>query len=201
MLLGLYLICGIQSCQANLKYCVTFDVSLTLFRLIQQQSNIFQFINRLLCEINFCARKFPKHCYNVVKHGTYKRRSINSLWRTVCIMFNIGIYIFVLVSHTHQHNFEPITALSRIILFSDNVHVEWSGQDASAFKSKKSGRIFLTTHRIIFNSSSQSDEMQSFSFPFITLSEVRFHSARSVQLLSQLCFRLRLNNQFLGQII
>ncbi|KAH0998881.1 WW domain-binding protein 2-like [Dendroctonus ponderosae] len=60
----------------------------------------------------------------------------------------------------------------QIILFSDNVHVEWSGQDASAFKSKKSGRIFLTTHRIIFNSSSQSDEMQSFSFPFITLSEV-----------------------------
>lgn len=60
----------------------------------------------------------------------------------------------------------------QILLFSDNVHIEWSGQEASAFKSKKNGRIFLTTHRVIFNNSSQSDEMQSFSFPFVTLSEV-----------------------------
>ncbi|XP_076275294.1 WW domain binding protein 2 isoform X2 [Rhynchophorus ferrugineus] len=60
----------------------------------------------------------------------------------------------------------------QILLFSDNVNVEWSGQEASAFRSKKNGRIFLTTHRVIFNNNSLSDEMQSFSFPFVTLSEV-----------------------------
>lgn len=60
----------------------------------------------------------------------------------------------------------------QILLFCDNVNIEWSGQEASAFKSKKNGRIFLTTHRVIFNNNSTSDEMQSFSFPFVTLSEV-----------------------------
>ncbi|XP_060522259.1 WW domain-binding protein 2 [Cylas formicarius] len=60
----------------------------------------------------------------------------------------------------------------QILLFCDNVNIEWSGQEASVFKSKKHGRIFLTTHRVIFNNNSPSDEMQSFSFPFVTLSEV-----------------------------
>ncbi|XP_066250394.1 WW domain-binding protein 2 isoform X1 [Euwallacea similis] len=60
----------------------------------------------------------------------------------------------------------------QILLFSDNVHIEWSGQEANVFKGKKSGRIFLTTHRVIYNSGSQTEEMQSFSFPFVTLSEV-----------------------------
>lgn len=73
-----------------------------------------------------------------------------------------------------RYNFANYLCFRRILLFSDNVHIEWSGQEASAFKTKKNGRIFLTTHRVIFNSSSQSDEMQSFSFPFITLSEVSF---------------------------
>ncbi|KAL1497406.1 hypothetical protein ABEB36_008383 [Hypothenemus hampei] len=60
----------------------------------------------------------------------------------------------------------------QILLFSDHVAIEWSANDAHAFKGKKSGRIFLTTHRVIFNSSSPSEEMQSFSMPFVTLSEV-----------------------------
>ncbi|KAG5894108.1 hypothetical protein JTB14_004047 [Gonioctena quinquepunctata] len=60
----------------------------------------------------------------------------------------------------------------QILLFSDNVSIEWSGNQASAFHGTKKGCIYLTTHRVIFNSKSSSDEMQSFSFPFITLSEV-----------------------------
>ncbi|XP_018573481.1 WW domain-binding protein 2 [Anoplophora glabripennis] len=59
----------------------------------------------------------------------------------------------------------------RILLFSDNVCLEWSGQEASAFRGVKKGSIYLTTHRVIFNNKT-SDEMQSFSFPFVTLSEV-----------------------------
>ncbi|XP_030745326.1 WW domain-binding protein 2 [Sitophilus oryzae] len=60
----------------------------------------------------------------------------------------------------------------QILLFSDNVNIEWSGQEVSAFRGKKHGRIFLTTHRVIFNNNSSSDEMQSFSMPFVTLGEV-----------------------------
>ncbi|CAG9812541.1 unnamed protein product [Phaedon cochleariae] len=60
----------------------------------------------------------------------------------------------------------------QILLFSENVSLEWSGQAVSVFQSTKKGSIYLTTHRVIFNSKSTTDEMQSFSFPFITLSEV-----------------------------
>jgi len=59
-----------------------------------------------------------------------------------------------------------------ILLFSDNINIEWSEQTNVAFKGTKHGRIYLTTHRVIFNSKSSSDPMQSFSFPFVTLNDV-----------------------------
>lgn len=59
-----------------------------------------------------------------------------------------------------------------IILFCENVSIEWSSQQNPAFNGSKHGRIYLTTHRLIFNNKSSSDAMQSFSFPFVTLSEV-----------------------------
>ncbi|XP_065159780.1 WW domain-binding protein 2 [Atheta coriaria] len=59
-----------------------------------------------------------------------------------------------------------------ILVYSDHTTVEWSGQDAPPFKGAKHGRIYLTTHRVIFNSKNSSDAMQSFSFPFVTLSDV-----------------------------
>lgn len=59
-----------------------------------------------------------------------------------------------------------------ILLFCENVTIEWSGQNEPAFNGSKHGRIYLTTHRMIFNNKAGSDPMQSFSFPFITLSEV-----------------------------
>lgn len=62
---------------------------------------------------------------------------------------------------------------SSILLFCDNVTMEWSGQDNPAFGGKKHGRIYLTTHRMIFNAKDAKDMMQSFSFPFVTLSDVR----------------------------
>jgi hypothetical protein len=57
-------------------------------------------------------------------------------------------------------------------LFADNVTVEWSGQGDGAFKGSKHGRFYLTTHRLIFNNKNTNDPMISFSFPFVTLSEV-----------------------------
>lgn len=59
-----------------------------------------------------------------------------------------------------------------IILFCDNVTMEFHGQEQPEFQGTKKGRIYLTTHRMIFNSKSTNDNMQSFSFPFITLSDV-----------------------------
>lgn len=50
--------------------------------------------------------------------------------------------------------------------------MEFSGQDSSVFKGSKAGRIYLTSHRMIFNSKKSGDEMQSFSAPFIAMNDV-----------------------------
>ena len=65
---------------------------------------------------------------------------------------------------------------SSILLFCDNVTMNFSGQDSAIFKGDKSGRLYLTTHRMIFNSKKDSDPMKSFSFPFIALKDVRLKS-------------------------
>lgn len=59
-----------------------------------------------------------------------------------------------------------------ILLFCDNVTMEFHGQDQAEFLGNKRGRLYLTTHRMIFNAKDAKERMQSFSFPFITISEV-----------------------------
>lgn len=58
----------------------------------------------------------------------------------------------------------------RILLFGDDVTMEFNRSEA-AFKGTKKGRIYLTTHRMIFNSKKK-DPMMSFSFPFVALKMV-----------------------------
>lgn len=50
--------------------------------------------------------------------------------------------------------------------------MEFIGQDMPMFKGMKAGRIYLTTHRIIFNNKNAKDALQSFSAPFICMSDV-----------------------------
>lgn len=61
-----------------------------------------------------------------------------------------------------------------ILLHSDNVSIDFSGQDNGVFRGTKQGRIYLTSHRMIFNNKKPGDEMQSFSAPFIAMSDVSF---------------------------
>lgn len=63
--------------------------------------------------------------------------------------------------------------LSSILLFADHVTLEFHGHDISVMKGTKTGRMYLTTHRMVFNNSKAGDKLESFSFPFVTLSEVR----------------------------
>jgi len=72
----------------------------------------------------------------------------------------------------HANGGVLIHAGESILLFCDNVEMEFSGQDGKEFKGSKSGRLYLTTHRMIFNNKKSSDPMQSFSFPFIALKDV-----------------------------
>lgn len=60
-----------------------------------------------------------------------------------------------------------------ILLYSEDVTLDFSGSDSQALKGTKTGRIYLTTHRMIFTNNKQNDALLSFSFPFITLDDVR----------------------------
>uniref|UniRef100_U5EYZ4 Putative wbp2like protein n=1 Tax=Corethrella appendiculata TaxID=1370023 RepID=U5EYZ4_9DIPT len=72
----------------------------------------------------------------------------------------------------HANNGVLIHAGECILIFSDHVTMEFSGQDNSVFKGSKVGRVYLTTHRMIFNNKNTNDALQSFSFPFISISDV-----------------------------
>ncbi|OWR42287.1 WW domain-binding protein 2 isoform X1 [Danaus plexippus] len=87
-----------------------------------------------------------------------------------------------------------------IILFSDNVLVEFYGNDTPEFKGSKNGRMYLTTHRMIYNSKNTSDNLRSFSFPFIALQDVTVEqpmfSANSIKGK----VRAQPNGNFIGEV-
>jgi len=72
----------------------------------------------------------------------------------------------------HANNGVLIYSGECILLFCDNVSMEFSGQDRPEFKGSKGGRLYLTTHRMIFNNQNAKDPLQSFSFPFCTMKDV-----------------------------
>ncbi|CAI9728855.1 Hypothetical predicted protein [Octopus vulgaris] len=58
----------------------------------------------------------------------------------------------------------------RILIYCDGVQVTLEGGNLP--KGSKKGRIYLTTHRVIFLNNSQKDHLLSFSMPFFTLRQV-----------------------------
>ncbi|GIX73487.1 WW domain-binding protein 2 [Caerostris extrusa] len=59
-----------------------------------------------------------------------------------------------------------------ILLYCDGVEMCIEGGDAKEFGGTKKGRIYLTTHRMIFINKSEKDSLQSFSFPFFSMTGV-----------------------------
>lgn len=59
-----------------------------------------------------------------------------------------------------------------ILLYCDGVELQFEGDDAKNFHGTKKGRIYLTTHRMIFTNKNASDFFQSFSFPFFTMTSI-----------------------------
>ncbi|KAK7475877.1 hypothetical protein BaRGS_00032927 [Batillaria attramentaria] len=73
----------------------------------------------------------------------------------------------------HAHGGVLIFAVERILIYYDGIELQFEGPPGiPQFKGKKKGRIYLTTHRVVFNCSDAKDSMQSFSFPFLQLREV-----------------------------
>ncbi|KAH6927467.1 hypothetical protein HPB50_004360 [Hyalomma asiaticum] len=59
-----------------------------------------------------------------------------------------------------------------ILIYSDDVEVTFEGPAAKTFHGAKKGRIYLTTHRVIFINKNNKDFLQSFSFPFLNMSNL-----------------------------
>jgi len=76
------------------------------------------------------------------------------------------------INTAHAHHGVLIHSGECILLYCDNVSMEFSGQSRNEFKGTKSGRLYLTTHRMIFNNSDQKDALLSFSFPFSNLKDI-----------------------------
>ncbi|XP_068618356.1 postacrosomal sheath WW domain-binding protein [Battus philenor] len=87
-----------------------------------------------------------------------------------------------------------------IILFSDNVTVEFYGNETAEFKGTKNGRMYLTTHRMIFNSKNNSDPMRSFSFPFIALQDVTVEQPMFSANYIKGKVRAQPNGNFIGEV-
>ncbi|EAA00415.4 AGAP011797-PA [Anopheles gambiae str. PEST] len=72
----------------------------------------------------------------------------------------------------HANNGVLIHAGEGILIFSDHVTIEFSGHSNGAMKGSKQGRVYLTTHRVIYNGKSETDALRSFSMPFVSMREV-----------------------------
>ncbi|XP_075750508.1 WW domain-binding protein 2-like [Rhipicephalus microplus] len=59
-----------------------------------------------------------------------------------------------------------------ILLYSDDVEVTFEGPAAKKFQGAKKGRIYLTTHRVVFINKNSKDYLQSFSMPFVSMSNL-----------------------------
>lgn len=77
-------------------------------------------------------------------------------------------------SHTPDGHGILIYNGEMILLYTTNVKLKFEKYNVPAFKSTKSGALYLTSHRIIFMNDSKKDEFKSFAMPF--------HSVRDVKL-------------------
>ncbi|KRG06529.1 WW domain-binding protein 2 isoform X4 [Drosophila mojavensis] len=110
------------------------------------------------------SRKFRSK--TTVKHSAVYNKFLKSLRKLFKKLSNMSI------NTAHANNGVLIHAGEYILLHSDSVSMEFSGQDNDLFRGSKQGRVYLTSHRMIFNSKKPSDVMQSFSAPFVALSDV-----------------------------
>ncbi|KAK3882592.1 hypothetical protein Pcinc_013039 [Petrolisthes cinctipes] len=76
------------------------------------------------------------------------------------------------VNTSHAGKGVLIYAGEYIILFCDHVTMEFGGSLPPEMRGSKTGRLYLTSHRVIFNNKDAKDRLQSFAAPFFSLREV-----------------------------
>jgi len=74
------------------------------------------------------------------------------------------------INTAHYNNGVLVYAGERILIYCDNVQMSFEG--GSLPTGNKKGRIYLTSHRVVFICNNQKDNLLSFSMPFFTMKEV-----------------------------
>uniref|UniRef100_A0A646QII0 WW domain-binding protein 2 n=1 Tax=Hemiscolopendra marginata TaxID=943146 RepID=A0A646QII0_9MYRI len=59
-----------------------------------------------------------------------------------------------------------------IMIYADSVELKFDNCNDGRLKGTKKGRLYLTSHRMIFTSTDKCDPLQSFSFPFFLMTNV-----------------------------
>lgn len=74
---------------------------------------------------------------------------------------------------SHANGGVLIYSSERILIYYDGVEMAFDMPGSlPVFKGNKKGRIYLTTHRVIFNNKDLKDRLQSFSMPFFVMREL-----------------------------
>lgn len=74
---------------------------------------------------------------------------------------------------SHANGGVLIFSSERILIYYDGVEMGFDMPGSLPhFKGNKKGRIYLTTHRVIFNNKDSKDTLQSFSMPFFVMKEL-----------------------------
>ncbi|OQV23171.1 putative WW domain-binding protein 2 [Hypsibius exemplaris] len=76
------------------------------------------------------------------------------------------------LNQAHWNGGVLIHAGEWILLFCDGVEFKLEGNDEAAFKGTKKGRLYLTSHRVIFINKDAREILQSFAVPFNNLGSV-----------------------------
>lgn len=76
------------------------------------------------------------------------------------------------INTAHAQGGVLIFAGERILLYCDDVEIGFDGGNLPEFKGHKKGRMYLTTHRAIFNARNSNEVLQSFSMPFYCMREI-----------------------------
>lgn len=88
----------------------------------------------------------------------------------------------------------------QILLYCQNITIEFSEHEATIFQRPKDGSIYLTSHRMIFISVNSPDELKSFSFPFLYLNEIQVEEPMYDVSCVRGTVRPHLHSNFLGTI-
>ncbi|CAH8625426.1 unnamed protein product [Schistosoma guineensis] len=109
--------------------------------------------------------------FSVVLTALRHRGQFTLFWRRLFRRIQIWYHIEMSMNQSHSANGNGVILFygERMLIYYDGCHVELEGQ---FLKFSHMGRLYLTSHRVIFINKKASSGVLSFSMPFVNMKEV-----------------------------